>query len=120
MNGIYMLQFQTSLNAFGEGIIIIKDGEVYGGDIGFTYKGILRGEYITLLVTQYNDKIPSTLNMVDDYLIDISFCMESDGNFSFNGCARGFPSNSLEGNAFFLDSLSTAGVISINENLNIT
>ncbi|EBQ9480451.1 nucleoside transporter, partial [Salmonella enterica subsp. enterica serovar Kokomlemle] len=40
-NGIYHVSFESNLSSFGEGIVVVSDGKVHGGDIGFTCRGYL-------------------------------------------------------------------------------
>ncbi|EIB4778137.1 negative regulator GrlR, partial [Salmonella enterica] len=39
--GIYSVVFESNQQSVGEGICVVGGGRIYGGDIGFTCRGIL-------------------------------------------------------------------------------
>ncbi|WP_044873067.1 GrlR family regulatory protein [Pseudomonas sp. LFM046] len=42
--GIFHVRFQSNLADFGEGLVVVKDGSVNGGDGHFLYRGTLSAE----------------------------------------------------------------------------
>ena len=41
-NGIYHVRFASARASAGEGLVVVKDGSVNGGDAGYLYIGALR------------------------------------------------------------------------------
>ncbi|EEN7829636.1 nucleoside transporter, partial [Salmonella enterica] len=39
--GIYNVVFESNQQSVGEGIGVVSGGRIYGGDIGFTCRGVL-------------------------------------------------------------------------------
>lgn len=39
LSGIYLVSFLANNNSFGEGIVVVKDGSVNGGDATYLYRG---------------------------------------------------------------------------------
>lgn len=61
--GIYNVVFESHDASFGEGILVVSQGTVNGGDIGFIYQGKLQRPVMTLRVRQYQPDILSVLGM---------------------------------------------------------
>jgi T3SS negative regulator,GrlR len=40
-DGIYHVKFASTMGAAGEGLVVVKDGSVNGGDAGYLYQGAL-------------------------------------------------------------------------------
>lgn len=43
-DGIYEVNFRSSIQDFGSGLIVIKSGAVNGGDAHFLYRGTIAGD----------------------------------------------------------------------------
>ncbi|HGB4966282.1 TPA: GrlR family regulatory protein [Salmonella enterica subsp. enterica serovar Mississippi] len=71
-DGIYRVVFESSLPSFGEGIVVISDGKVHGGDIGFVCRGRLARPVMELSISQYDNELPSVLGMEGNYDLVLS------------------------------------------------
>lgn len=47
-DGIYHVTFSSLRGSAGQGLVVIKDGSVNGGDAGYLYLGLLEAEGIYL------------------------------------------------------------------------
>ncbi|WP_228711922.1 GrlR family regulatory protein [Acinetobacter sp. FDAARGOS_541] len=47
-DGIYFVKFKSTIQDFGEGTVVVKDGVVNGGDYGFTYRGRVENNLLKL------------------------------------------------------------------------
>ncbi|HCM1955421.1 TPA: nucleoside transporter [Salmonella enterica subsp. salamae serovar 9,46:z4,z24:z39:z42] len=104
-DGIYAVVFESHLHSFGEGIAVVSGGRVHGGDMGFTCRGRLRGEYLELDVMQYNRTIPSTLGMKGDYTLEMRGHEAGEGVYDFTGGVKGYPESRLTARAQYLGPL---------------
>lgn len=74
--GIYHVKFVTTPGGdFGEGLVVIKDEKVNGGDVGYVYTGSLqRSENSVtakLHVKKWNPAVPNPLVGLNEYDIDL-------------------------------------------------
>ncbi|EHI6581318.1 nucleoside transporter, partial [Salmonella enterica] len=51
--GIYTVVFESSQQSVGEGVVVINNGRVHGGDIAFTIRGIMKRPVMELEVHYY-------------------------------------------------------------------
>ena len=101
-DGVYYMVFKSSLEAFGEGVLVICCGEVNGGDIGFVYQGILDSPMMTLNVIRHHDDIPSALGMERNYQLVMHYHAEQDGEYEMHGHVKGHPELTIEAHVRFL------------------
>lgn len=52
--GIYTVVFESSQQSVGEGVVVINNGRVHGGDMAFTIRGIMKRPVMELEVHYYN------------------------------------------------------------------
>lgn len=104
-DGIYTVVFESNLASFGEGIAVVCDGRVHGGDIGFTCRGQLQEDRLLLEVMQYNRDIPSTLGMEGDYRLRMRYREVEEGEYWFTGHVQGHPESCLQAHAVYLTPL---------------
>ncbi|EAS0614704.1 nucleoside transporter [Salmonella enterica] len=104
-NGIYHVSFESNLSSFGEGIVVVSDGKVHGGDIGFTCRGYLHRHVMEVSVCQYNREIPSALVAEGDYQLSLQYEKDSEGKYCFTGHVKGDKKKQITAYAVFLDEL---------------
>ena len=76
-DGIYYAYFHTPDNSdWGEGIAVLRDGYLNGGDYGFTYQGrFIRNEYdasLTVIIDKWNPECESVFGDLQNYEITFS------------------------------------------------
>ncbi|ECY4913155.1 nucleoside transporter [Salmonella enterica subsp. enterica serovar Oranienburg] len=103
--GIYSVVFESNMPALGEGIIVVSDGCIHGGDMAFTCRGVLRSPEVLLEVYWYDQDIPSMLGMEGDYILDMRYQRTREGEYTFTGQVRGKPERGLNAYALFLTPL---------------
>jgi len=105
--GIYSVVFESNMPALalGEGIIVVSDGCIHGGDIAFTCRGVLRPPEVSLEIYRYDQEIPSILGMEGDYVLDMRYRRTREGEYTFTGQVRGDPARGLNVYALFLSPL---------------
>lgn len=94
LNGIYRVTFQVAGNQ-GKGILVVKDGWLYGGDTGFVYSGTfeLQGNQIIAKARIQNDfpGVQSIFNpFLTDFLLELTGQQSAPG-FKFQGSVTGQP-----------------------------
>lgn len=79
-NGIYKASFAVGPNA-GEGIVVMRDGYLGGGDYGFTYEGQYQdnGGTVegTLSVVQWDATVPNVFAGLTSF--ELQFSGQADG-----------------------------------------
>ncbi|QMN53898.1 nucleoside transporter [Citrobacter freundii] len=100
--GIYTVVFESNQQSVGEGVVVINDGRVHGGDIAFTIRGVMKQPRLELEVHYYNRDIPSVLGMEEDYFLDMEYSEVGEGLYNFKGYVKGYPERQLKAYAVFL------------------
>ncbi|EDM7409306.1 nucleoside transporter [Salmonella enterica subsp. enterica serovar Sandiego] len=103
--GIYTVAFESSQQAVGEGVVVVNNGRIHGGDIAFTIRGIMKRPVMELEVHYYNREIPSVLGMEEDYWLEMSYFEAKEGCYDFSGHVKGHPERTLRAYAVFLTPL---------------
>ncbi|ATQ01231.1 nucleoside transporter [Salmonella enterica] len=103
--GIYTVVFESSQQSVGEGVVVINNGRVHGGDIAFTIRGIMKRPVMELEVHYYNRDIPSVLGMEEDYWLEMSYHEVGEGHYDFSGHVKGHPERTLNAYAVFMTPL---------------
>ncbi|EBD6143778.1 nucleoside transporter [Salmonella enterica] len=103
--GIYTVVFESSQQSVGEGVVVINNGRVHGGDMAFTIRGIMKRPVMELEVHYYNRDIPSALGMEEDYWLEMSYREAGEGRYVFSGHVKGHPERMLKACAVFLTPL---------------
>ncbi|HGA7339247.1 TPA: GrlR family regulatory protein [Salmonella enterica subsp. enterica serovar Saintpaul] len=104
-DGIYRVVFESSLPSFGEGIVVISDGKVHGGDIGFVCRGRLARPVMELSISQYDNELPSVLGMEGNYDLVLKYEKTGDNEYYFTGYVKGDESRVITANAVFITGL---------------
>ncbi|EEH1295296.1 nucleoside transporter [Salmonella enterica] len=104
-DGIYRVVFESNLPAFGEGIIVISNGKVHGGDIGFVCRGRLARPEMELSILQYDNELPSVLGRDGDYELMLKYEKIGDNEYFFIGYVKGDENKVIRGNAVFITGL---------------
>ncbi|EDW6066424.1 nucleoside transporter [Salmonella enterica subsp. enterica serovar Oslo] len=100
--GIYRVVFESSLSAFGEGIAVVSDGRVHGGDMGFTCRGVITRPVLALSVLQYDPDIPSTTGMEGNYTLLMEYREVAEGEYQFSGYVKNNPERRMTATAVYL------------------
>ncbi|EBF0843320.1 nucleoside transporter [Salmonella enterica subsp. enterica] len=103
--GIYTVVFESNQQSVGEGVVVVNNGRVHGGDIAFTIRGIMKRPVMELEVHCYNREIPSVLGMKEDYGLEMGYTETSEGRYDFSGHVKGHPERTLKAYAVFLTPL---------------
>ena len=100
-NGIYHVNFSSSLSSAGTGIVVIKDGSVNGGDDGYLYTGLLLadGSQVSgkLQIKRWNASATSVFGPLD--IFDLNLVGSSDdqmGTFTVSGGIAGQPGATIK------------------------
>lgn len=92
-DGIYHVQFSSSLGAAGEGLVVAKGGSLNGGDAGYLYQGTLSqtGERIsgTLQVRRWNLHTASVFGPIDYFELQLSGAVAANDSFAVDGGVPG-------------------------------
>ncbi|EDS8108331.1 nucleoside transporter [Salmonella enterica] len=86
--GIYTVVFESSQQSVGEGVVVINNGRVHGGDIAFTIRGIMKRPVMEL-----------------DYWLEMSYREAGEGSYVFSGHVKGHPERMLKACAVFMTPL---------------
>jgi len=94
-NGIFEVRFSSNRPDHGEGLVVIKDGSVNGGDANYLYQG-----RVPLTSGQFSEQFrvsmwrPGNTNVagLDNYVLDaIGEINYEQGSVSLNGSVVGAP-----------------------------
>lgn len=94
LSGIYLISFAANSNRVGEGILVVKDGSVNGGDASYLYRGHFDyyGEDVkaSIEVRHYRGPLNAVLGPLKQFNLTLSGKTSGD-NFQVSG---GIPSMS--------------------------
>jgi hypothetical protein len=92
--GIYSVQFQSSLGAFGLGIAVFDNGKINGGDLSYLYKGTYnideKAIKAEVFVSQYRDIQESVFGPLNNFTLNLTGDA-SDDRFNATGSITGQP-----------------------------
>lgn len=100
-NGIYYVVFRSNNQDSGTGTVVVKDNKVNGGDYGFTYKGMIDGNKVTLHVSQHDRSVISVFGGVSAFNLDLAI-NEVGNNYVLQGTIVGMPSSVIQIQAKFI------------------
>ena len=94
-DGIYHVRFSSSVGAAGEGLAVVKDGSVNGGDAGYLYLGQLSdagsGLSGQLQIKRWNTGHVSVFGPLDSFSLSLMGQAAND-SFTVTGGIPGQPS----------------------------
>lgn len=74
-NGLWTVDFISTINRYGKGVLVLSDGRLLGGDHGYYYSGtyIVKGNNIqaTISVIQYDENIVSVFGNITHFQLTI-------------------------------------------------
>ncbi len=106
-DGIYKLIFNTNVNRNGQldGIVVVKDEKINGGDYVCYYKGSVNGREASVKSTPHNKNDTTAFNGKEP--LDLTLIMEEHGShYLFKGHIKGDPSKIIHGQLNFLSALA--------------
>lgn len=95
-NGIYHVRFSSSIGGAGEGLAVVKDGAVNGGDAGYLYLGQLTaaGPALSgqLQVQRWNPSTVSVFGPLGNFALDLAgHASAANDSFTVSGGIAGQP-----------------------------
>lgn len=97
--GIYHVRFSASTHDAGEGLVVIKQGALNGGDAGYLYTGTFEpsGEHMTcaLHVKRWNSAHTSVFGPLNDFDLQLSGQFSADG-FTVSGGMSANPGMTIQ------------------------
>lgn len=89
IDGVYHVSFSSSSQEFGEGLVVIKDGVVNGGDHGYVYQGNVSFDGTRtsgrLIVKRWNSSVTSVFGNIAQYELELSGSQRPDRSFLVSG-----------------------------------
>ncbi|MCP5352485.1 MAG: hypothetical protein H6926_04765 [Chromatiales bacterium] len=96
ISGIYFVRFAAGGNDFGEGLVVIRDGNVNGGDETYLYRGRLDvyGEDVRahLEIKHYRGSLNSVMGPLQEFTLQLSGKASGD-RFEVSGGIPDMPSS---------------------------
>jgi hypothetical protein len=94
-NGIFEVNFKSSMQDFGSGLIVIKDGSVNGGDAHFLYRGTIdesgKNALVMINVDKWRAGNTSIVN-IDNFQIIFTGSIDfTAGSLNLSGHVSGQP-----------------------------
>lgn len=105
-DGIYKIIFNTNVNKNGQldGIVVVKDGKLNGGDYVCYYKGSSDGAKVFVQSVPHNLKETNAFN--DNKAVYLELAIEDHStHYLFKGHVKGDKSLVIEGQMNFLSEL---------------
>ncbi|MBW7992452.1 MAG: hypothetical protein FVQ84_20890 [Planctomycetes bacterium] len=99
LKGIYHVHFAANNNNFGEGLVVVDEGHVNGGDYGYLYQG--RFDYYgndikaTIEVKHYNGPPNSVIGPLKEFTLNLSGETTGD-RFEIAGGIMNIPNMSIK------------------------
>lgn len=78
-DGIYFGRFSRDLEDFGEGIAIIQNNTINGGDYVCTYRGKATGNTLDLHVTQHNPSVATIFGNIKNFILQLNIVSNEEG-----------------------------------------
>jgi hypothetical protein len=98
ISGIYLVRFVANGSGFGEGIVVVNDGAVNGGDATYLYRGHFDyyGEDIkaSIEVRHYRGPLNAVLGPLKQFNLTLSGKISGD-NFQVSGGIPNMPGASI-------------------------
>ena len=93
-DGIYYVVFSSNQNDVGNGTVVVKDHSVNGGDYGFCYQGVIKGDTLALHVFQHDPQVRNVFQGVNEYTLNLTI-LESNIGYDLKGTVDGMPGSHL-------------------------
>jgi len=95
-NGIYHVRFASSIGGAGEGLVVVKDDAVNGGDAGYLYLGKLKASGQTLSgqlqVQRWNPNTVSVFGPLGNFALNlVGQANAANDSFTVTGGMAGQP-----------------------------
>lgn len=106
-DGIYKIIFNTNVNKNGQldGIVVVKDGKLNGGDYVCYYKGSVVGAKVYVQSVPHNHKDTNAFN--NNQAVDLELTIEDHlTHYLFKGHVKGDNSLVIQGQLNFLSELA--------------
>lgn len=98
-DGIYHVCFTSSSRDAGEGLAVIKQGSVNGGDLGYLYVGHLTDESGTvsgrITVKRWNPGHVSVFGPIEKFDLQLRGSLGAGGTFTVAGTSSELPNQSI-------------------------
>jgi hypothetical protein len=95
-DGMYFLEFRSSLGVEGVGLAVLVGQSLNGGDDGYVYQGSLQGDAATISskvhISRYNPSAVSIFGPLENFDLELSGTWHPNGqHFSLTGTIPGQP-----------------------------
>ena len=91
-DGLYAVNFKSSSQDFGSGVISVQNGNVNGGDHGYFYQGkiVINDSKLsgTIQIKQWNRNVPSVFGPIPQFDLPLAGQFEGN-NFELQGSVAG-------------------------------
>ena len=106
-DGIYRLIFNTNVNHNGQldGIVVVKDGKINGGDYVCFYKGEVSGAKAIVKSTPHNKNDTTAFNAYEPVELELTI-EDHITHYLFKGNVKGYQSQAIYGQMNFLSDLA--------------
>lgn len=99
--GIFHIKFKANTQDFGEGLLVIKDGAVNGGDNNYLYQGSVphaSGQFTSdFRISQWEPGNPDVFGGQGGYVLSAQGVIDYEkGTFSLQGSPQGQPQFHLQ------------------------
>jgi len=87
IEGLWIVKF-TAGQMYGSGVVVFRNGKVFGGETGFYYIGTYAADdkvvKARVMIRNFDPSVPSGFGIAGDYEMDVSATMQDD---TMNGTA---------------------------------
>ena len=100
VQGVYAAQFLSNANKYGEGIVVLDDGRIHGGDLDHVYIGkysLVDNEFsATVDVANYSGSISSVLGQLAHYRLTLNGIVKKAQDITTHGKIEGRPDLAIQ------------------------
>ncbi|ECU9162063.1 TPA: negative regulator GrlR [Salmonella enterica] len=103
-DGIYYVTFRSNMSDFGNGIAVVKNKAVNGGDFTCVYHGILKGDSVQLDVEVHDKSRTSVFGNTEPFTLHLN-AVEAAGGYMLSGYVSSQPQMKIDVDAKYIGDL---------------
>lgn len=100
-DGIYFVTFSRDSQEYGEGVVVVQDNKINGGDYVCVFKGKVTGNKLALNVTQHNLSIATIFGNIQSFIMLLTI-EETENGYALSGYVENIPNLNVKATLRYL------------------